>query len=161
MLLLSLVNGYITDFVTNSVDGEASLPDELSTLDRYYTVGDDRYFYALIDGKIYTNKMLTTNITTLTYSKLSDIPFTQIPQVSYADTNIYLAFNNILKVTENVQDGEYTKFNLPVINNHSFTSDINALINISTIEIAIFLINQVFIVTKVPDEVFGYRYRIV
>ena len=74
---INLVNGYITDFVTNSVDGEASLPDELSTLDRYYTVGDDRYFYALIDGKIYTNKMLTTNITTLTYSKLSDI-YTQI-----------------------------------------------------------------------------------
>lgn len=155
---INLTNGYLINLMTHSVDGNAQLPKELELLERLYTVGNQNYYYMLIDGKIYTNHLVEASIVTLVYTRLSTTPYTKIPDASFAGTELYLAFGTTLQITSNLRDGSALKFNLPKINDHSFTSNINALINISTTEVAIFLINKIVIVTKVIDDVFGYRY---
>lgn len=155
---INLGAAYLVDKTTYSVDGAANLPTEALNKLRLYTVSENGYFYIILDNTIYTNRMLTTSNVLITYTRLSPTPFTQVPSVSHAGSELYLAFDNTLKITSNLRNGVDLTFNLPKINNHGFTSSINALLNISTTEVAIFLINRIYIVTMVADDVFGYRY---
>jgi len=155
---INLKTGYLVDKQTYSVDGSAPIPTELESANRLHTISIDHYFYMMIGNVIYTNKLAITNSAILTYTRIKHTPFVDIPTVSYTSSELYLGFDNILKITANIRDGAKITFNLPAINNHSFTSSLNALINISTTEIAAFLINKVYIITTVADQIFGYRY---
>ena len=155
---VNLGTGYIVDKTTHSVDGEANLPTEIQAADRRYTVTDGKNYYTIIGNLVYTNYMLMSSNAVITYTYNSATRLTIIPDFSYTSDELYLAFGNTIKITSNIREGEKLSFDLPIINNHSFTSKINALINISTTEIAVFLINQVYVVTQVPDEVLGFRY---
>jgi len=153
---VDLGNGYIIDRDTYSVDGSAALPIQTGT--RLKTVSVENSFYTVIDTKVYTNLIIVESSVTLTFTRTIDTMFTQVPTVSYTGSELYLGFDNILKITANTRSDDKILFNLPNINNNTFTSSINALINISTVEVAAFLINKVFVVTTTADDVFGYRY---
>jgi len=152
---LDLVNAYLVDKMTHSVDGSALLP---VIGDRVRSMSVDKYLYIIVDDKIYTNLLVSESSAILTYTYNVDTLFAQIPTISYAGSELYLGFDNILKITANQRDDTNITFNLPIINNHVFTSSVNALINISTVEVAAFLINKVYVITTTADDVFGYRY---
>lgn len=157
-----LETAYLVDNSIYSMDGLSTLPNQLNgnaiTIPRRFTMTYRRNFYIVIDDTLYTNKMLLTSNAVLTYTMLSDERYTQIPDVSHVNNELYLGFGNTLKITSNDRDGTDLKFNLPAINNHSFTSSVNGMINISTQQVAIFLANQIFLVVQVNDELLGYRY---
>lgn len=139
----------------SSINGESVL-DSNSIL-QIWAVGD--YFYLQTSSnEIYTNKLSDTDTATITYTYIVDTVFNKIPQVSYSDTELYLAFGDTLQITENNRDGTKILFNLPPKNNQSFITDITAMVNISTTEVAIFFENKIVICSKVTDENFGYRY---
>lgn len=163
---IDLGNAYIMDLEIYSVDGVVRLPEKLNNetwppeeVDKRFTIVANQTYYIRIGNTLYTNKMLTTNNSTITYTRIVDTPYTQVPNVSHVNNELYLAFNNMIKITANQRNGEELVFNLPEINNHAFTSDINAMINISTTEVAVFLIDQIQLVVQTVDEVFGYRYE--
>lgn len=163
---IDLGNAYIMDLEIYSVDGVVRLPEKLNNKTwpseeepRYFTIVDNQTYYIRIGDTLYTNKMLTTNNATITYTRIVDTPYAQVPNVSHVNNELYLAFDNMIKITANQRIGTELIFNLPEINNHAFTSDINAMINISTTEVAIFLIDQIQLVVQTADEVFGYRYE--
>lgn len=154
-----LSGGWISNLsVYNSDQSQlASLPTEIEARDLTWVFAD--YFYIKVGNIIYTNNLVTNDSATLTYTYLpSDNSFTKVPNVSYSDTELFLAFDNLLQITKNNKDGVNILFNLPIINNQSFISNITGLINISTTEVAVFLINKIFVCTKVEDNVYGYRY---
>ena len=153
-----LLNGYMIDKAAHSVDGIGSLPLELVDASRMCTVAYDRFFYTVIGDKMYTNKLPVTNSAKLVYTRSSLAPYTKIPTVSYMRNELFLAFDNVLMITENIRVGGKLWLNLPAINNHSFPSNVNTMVNVSTVEVAIFFINKVYIVSKVEDSTFGYRY---
>lgn len=161
---IDLTTGLLVDFMTYSVDGQAPLPTKLNsevwpgTNARWSTLGDGPYYYLVVNGTIYTNQLIDDSSVVISYLKLVDTPYTQVPNVSHVNNELYLGFDNLLKITANERTGVDIKFNLPAINNHSFTSEVTAMINVSTDRVAIFLTNQIFIVMQVPDELLGYRY---
>lgn len=161
---IDLGTAYLAGINTYSVDGIVKLPTELNgvqwpgTAPRRSTICIGQYFYTFIGDHLYTNKMLTTSNATIEYTRIVDTPYTQIPNVSHVNNELYLGFGDTLKITANERDGTIIKFNLPKINDHAFTSSINGIINISSIEVAIFLINQIYLVNQVPDDLLGYRY---
>lgn len=90
--------------------------------------------------------------------------YTEVPNIVYSDTNMYLANGKLLQITENTvspNDVERTQFYLPGKNNQSFIEDITALKNISTTEVAIFFVDDIKLCSKVADENLstGYRYN--
>lgn len=149
---------YLINKSSHSPDGIANLPLELTNAVRSATVVFDRYFYTVLDGVMYSNKMVVADSAKLVYTTINNKPYTKIPTLSYTGADLYLAFDNVLMIAETTKDDGKLLLNLPVINNHSFSSNLNALVNVSTSEVAAFLINRVFIITKVADEIFGYRY---
>jgi len=149
----------LIDKMTHTVDGVASWPLELENSNRIYTISIDNCFYTMIDDVIYTNKLSINNSAVLTYTRLVIGKYTKVPNVSYSGSELYLGFDNELKITANHKIKGKLYFNLPSINNHMFTSNINGLLNISTTEIAAFLISKVYIITQAPDELFGFRYE--
>lgn len=161
---LSLSNGYISHLTTISVDGIIDLPTIINDNEwpgiqgRSLTVVNNNSFYMRIGNSVYTNNLTIANIATLTYTRLGDVPYTEVPNVTHVDNELYMAFDNVLRITSNYKNGSDIEFNLPIINDHGFTSNINGLINISTSQVAVFLLDEIFIVAKVSDELFGYRY---
>lgn len=109
--------------------------------------------------------LLSTNLGTSTavfeYTKTDNTLETilnKVPTFSYSGSELFLVFDNEIKITKNIKDGSDTLFNLPKLNNQSFANTIKAVINISTAELAIFFENGITICSKVSDEVHGYRY---
>lgn len=155
---INLDIAYITNKSVYSVDGIASLPTELIGSVRTMTISVGKYFYIMLDGILYTNKLTVTNIASLVFTRTTNIPYTKVPTISYTGPQLLLGFDNTLMITDNIKDGSTLLLNLPELNNHSFSSSINGLLSISSIEIAIFLSNRVFILKKVADDLLGYRY---
>lgn len=165
---LPLAGGYIISGVVYSEIGDTqqTLPRTINDETIVYGnsfVSDD-YFYVIngVRDKLYTNYLQDNDIATITYTITEgDTIFTQVPKVSYSDTELYLAFDNLLQITHNTIDADDpTKilFNLPKINNQSFIDNITGMVNISTTEVAIFFKNKIVICSKVQDENLGFRY---
>ena len=144
---------------------------QLSNLSSRNLAITDEYYYVFVSDTIvantgfgiWTNAFLDNDTISITYTIGSAGNFTQVPTVSYTDTELYLAFDNLLQITYNTKDPDdptKTLFYLPKINNQSFIDKITAMINISTTEIAIFFLNKIIICSKVADEnlVQGFRY---
>ena len=115
------------------------------------------------DYKIWTNYWQDTDTFQVDYIIGSAGNYTAVPKVTYSDTELYLGFDNNLKITYNTKDPDdvtKTLFNLPAINNQSFIDNITAMINISTTEVALFFENKIVICSKVTDENLtqGFRY---
>lgn len=168
---LPLTGGYIIGNIvySNIAESQQSLPSKINNESINYSTikvsGDYFYIFNREKTKIYTNKLQDADSATITYTitdTSSPIKFTKVPNVSYSDTELYLAFGSLLQITYNTVDpDDSTKilFNLPKINNQSFISDINAMINISTTEVALFFSNKITICSKVEDETLGFRYN--
>ena len=131
-------------------------------------VSEDKW-YMIINNKIFTNSIslntdntkLTaeTQFVTFTFEYGTDEPFTEIPNISYSDTELYLAFDKTLRITNNIHDEDDLYFNLPSANDQSFIDKITALKNISTTEVAVFFEDNIYICSKVYDETLSrYRY---
>ena len=160
---INLQTGYLIDLNVVSVDGETRLPKilddkEWPTSIRGFTISNNNNYYIQIGDTIFTNKILMSNNASIIYTRIDNTPYTKIPDVSYVNNELYLSFNNTLKITSNYRKGTNLMFNLPEINNHGFTSDVNDILNISTTEVAIFLVDRIFLVVQEPDELLGYRY---
>lgn len=134
-----------------------------------FSVVNDKYFIRAAASGDSDNWILVTNyfddddLATLTYTYGTSSNYTKVPTISYSDTELYLAFDNILQITKNTRSEEdITKinFNLPDLNNQSFIDNITAMINISTTEVALFFLNKIVICSKVQDSNLaqGYRY---
>lgn len=123
------------------------------------TIAGDK-FYILYHGIIYTNNFADDDIieVTYTYSGSSNY-FKDVPKVSYSGSELYLGFDNLLRITKNSRDGDKTLFNLPEINDQPFADNITGLINISTTQLAIFFDKAITICSKVSDETYGYIYE--
>lgn len=124
-----------------------------------YIVGD--IFYAYYDKiGFVTNLLRDTDTATITFTHISSSKFTDIPNISYNGTELFLGFDNLLRITQNSKNGEDILFNLPSLNDQSFTDNITGIINISTVDIAIFFENKIVICQKVEDSNLstGYRY---
>lgn len=156
---IDLSTAYMLDLTIKSVDGTTALPDEMLNKSRRLTIAVDRNYYMILDNKLYSNYMIDWSQVSLLYDYISTSPYVEIPTLSYTSNELYLAFGNILKITANERTGIDITFNLPEINDHAFASDVTGMISISTEYIAIYLINQIFVTTRVFDELFGYRYE--
>lgn len=170
----ALTSGYIADYeIWDNFSGELVreyLPEELDgkpflrlydpyELYRKQTFASGDHFYIVTeDNELFTNNLESDSIATITYKYSSNDPFTKIPNVSYSDTELYLAFGDTLQITENNRDGTKILFNLPPKNNQAFINNITAMINISTTEVALFFENKIVICSKVEDQNLGYRY---
>lgn len=126
--------------------------------DKYFIVSDNASSW-----KLYTNLLVGDDLATLTYLYGEKTEYNKVPKVSYSDTELYLAFDDLLQITANSRNNEdKTKisFNLPDSNNQSFIDDITGMINISTTEVALFFLNKIVICSKVQDSNLaqGYRY---
>lgn len=145
---------YVT--LPTAIDG-VTLDLGADTVKGTWACGDNFYLLGA-DSTIYTNYMTDNDSAIITYIYRIDTPFTEVPNVSYSNTELYLAFGDTLQITENNRDGTKILFNLPVKNNQSFINNITNMVNISTTELAIFFENKIVICSKVEDENFGYRY---
>lgn len=123
------------------------------------------FYYIIVNQNnnliMYTNRLLDTDSASLVYSYNISIVFNEVPSVSYSDSQLFLAFDNNLKITQNIQDTEDpTKiwFNLPIVNNQSFIDSITNMVNISTVEVAIFFNNKIIICKKIEDSNLGNVY---
>ena len=136
-----------------------------------FTVNHDKYFIRAADKRtddsfdtvLITNLFDDNDLATLTYTYGQSSNYTKVPNVSYSDTELYLAFGDLLQITRNSRaSDDVTKidFNLPELNNQAFIDDITAMINISTTEVALFFLNKIVICSKVQDTNLaqGYRY---
>lgn len=121
-------------------------------------VDGDTYYIVTENGTIYTNNLSTNDLVEITYRYTSNNVFLDVPQLSYSDTELYLAFNNTLRITSNNRKGVNILFNLPKINDQSFIEPITGLINISTTEVAVFFENKIVVCSKQSDELLGFRY---
>lgn len=117
-------------------------------------------FYILYNGVIYTNNFADDDVVevTYTYSGSSNY-FKDVPKVSYSGSELYLGFDNLLRITKNSRDGDKTLFNLPEINDQPFADNITGLINISTTQLAIFFDKAITICSKIENETYGYVYE--
>lgn len=122
------------------------------------------YFY-LFDNtnRVWTNNLWKDDTVTIKYKYGDRGNYTEVPDVTYSDTNMYLAFDKTLQITENTKnknDPTRIDFYLPAKNNQSFIESITALQNISTTEVAIFFKNAIKICSITEDDNVdvGYRY---
>lgn len=144
--------------VNNTVISIAELFTDGNTLyfigNKYGTTSSDNI------NTIYTNNLADTDIASIVYTYTANTKFLKVPNVTYSDTELYLAFDNLLQITANNKEGTDIKFNLPKINDQSFISQITGMINISTTEVALFFKDKITICSKVTDEnlASGYRY---
>ena len=160
-----LTGGWIDNLTVYNRDATVSarLPEEITERGTIWTVGDK--FYIQSGSTVYTNDLTTNDIATLTYTYPAEVDpetgeavFTRVPNVTYADTELYMAFDNLLQITANVYDKTDIKFNLPEVNNQSFISSVSAMVNISTTDVALFFENKIMVCSKVEDANLGYRY---
>lgn len=109
---------------------------------------------------LFTNQLVDGDsiIVEYTYTNDTGEAFSDVPNLSYSGSELYLAFGNELKITSNEKDGSDTKFYLPKINNQSFPNTITNLLNISTTELAVFFENGILIATKGTSETLGTVY---
>ena len=114
--------------------------------------------YEPFENRLFTNNFQSDNTATIVYTIGSAGAVTSIPQVTYSDTELYLAFDNLLQITANLHEDINTLFNLPAINNQSFIDNITAMKNISTTDVAVFFGNKIVICSKVEDTNLGFRY---
>lgn len=153
-------------YTYNNIDYSDPLPDLIvnsSDIDvwknrRAIWVDGDTYYIVTENGTIYTNSLSINDLVEITYRYTSNDVFLDVPQLSYSDTELYLAFNNTLRITSNNRKGVNILFNLPKINDQSFIEPITGLINISTTEVAIFFENKIVVCSKQSDELLGFRY---
>lgn len=155
---IDLSHGYIMNKTTYSVDGVADIPNELMSLARRSTIAIGASYYIHLGDTLYSNQMTMEENAVIAYTRLSDTNFTEVPQVSHTNNELYLGFGDTLKITSNEQTGTEIIFNLPAINNQTFVSSVNGILTISTTEVAIFLKDKIFVVTQTPDELLGYAY---
>lgn len=120
------------------------------------------YFYLVSLTKIYTNILNNNDLAEITYTySPSGDTFKDVPSLSYSDTELYLAFDNLLRITDNTKDDNGNLLlNLPAKYDQPFVDNITGLINISTTEIAIFFKDTVKILQKADDETLGTVYRL-
>ena len=69
--------------------------------------------------------MIPTSSTVLTYTYFSLEPYTEVPNISHVNNELYLTFKDTLKITANLYQDSSIVFNLPSINDHIFTSYYN------------------------------------
>lgn len=161
---IHLQNAYIINKTISSVDGVVDLPTKtndpiwLNSTERQLTVSTGKYYFIVLDDIMYTNVISEDNNVSIIYDYIINEPYTKVPDISHSTTNLYLVFDNNLKITANIKDGQNYNFSLPIINNHSFLSKITGVINVSTTEVAIFLKDRVYINMLVPDEMLVARY---
>lgn len=124
-------------------------------------IGPDPYIYHL-----WTNALDDSSTFRIDYvigDTTANRKYNKVPTTSYADTQMYLGFDNLLQISYNVADTDDTTktlFNLPTYNNQYFVDTITTLINISTTEVAVFFKDKVKICSKVSDDNLaqGFRY---
>lgn len=124
-------------------------------------IGENGRLFIRCNNEVYTNILNDEDTVTIDYyyGTESTDKYTQIPNVSYSDTELYLGFNNQLSITANTKDSDGNiLFNLPKLNNQKFIENITNIINISTTDIALFFEDNIVICSKVQDETLGYRY---
>ncbi len=109
---------------------------------------------------IFTNILTDNDEVTISYTYKSNDSIKSVPTLSYSGSELFLAFDNTLMITKNTKDGENTLFNLPKVYTQSFANNIEAIINISTTELAIFFENGITICSKVTDDLLGYNYNL-
>lgn len=155
---------FIPDDGTNILE-LSEISSRLDDVERI-AIKHDKYFIVSRNAsgwKLYTNLLVGDDLATLTYLYGEKTEYNKVPKVSYSDTELYLAFDDLLQITTNSRNNEdKTKisFNLPDTNNQSFIDDITGMINISTTEVALFFLNKIVICSKVQDSNLaqGYRY---
>ena len=109
--------------------------------------------------EIYINDLASGDLATFTFEYGASEPFVEVPDISYSDTELYLAFDKTLRITNNKRDEDDLYFNLPSVNDQSFIDKITALKNISTTEVAVFFEDNIYICSKVYDETLSrFRY---
>lgn len=121
----------------------------------------DRQYYLVIlsNGELFTNLLGDDETASIIINYPSNKKYTDVPNVSYSNTELYLGFDNKLFITANTRDENGNiLFNLPNINNQSFIENITNMINISTTEVALFFEDNIIICSKVEDQTLGYRY---
>lgn len=124
--------------------------------DKYYIFGDKESDGL---GILMTNDLTSSDQIIFTYLYDNNSVYSEVPDISYSDTELYLGFGNILSITNNtVDDNDKILLNLPSINDQKFINDISNMINISTTDIALFFEDNVIICSKVEDETLGFRY---
>lgn len=160
------VTGYLPVYVYSNISKQwSSISDEfepeISIADNMniFTTGDKFYIDGLL-GTLLTNDFRDSDSATITFTTNATSKFTKVPTISYSDTELYLAFDNLLQITNNARDGVNILFNLPKINDQSFIDSITAMINISTTEVALFFLDKVVICSKREDTNLdqGFRY---
>lgn len=130
----------------------------LNTVNIEVWMTNSGYYIQLEDNNIWTNNIGENQVwLTYTYRPEND-EYIEVPDLTYSDTELYMTFGNQLRITNNISDGLDIKFNLPDTNDQSFISNIGAMVNISTTELALFLKDKIVICARVEDEVYGYRY---
>lgn len=124
-----------------------------------FTIAGDK-FYILYNGIIYTNNFADNDVIEViyTYSGSTNY-FKDVPKVSYSGSELYLGFDNLLRITNNTRDGDKTLFSLLEIYDQPFADNITGLINISTTQLAIFFDKAITICSKVENETSGYIYE--
>ena len=156
---------YILDNNTNRWLELPKIGDLLGQVQLFTTAGD-KYFVIANNIENSDEMLLLTNLfadkdlATITYTLGEESKYTKVPNVSYSDTELYLGFDNMLQITQNVRNNEKISFSLPTTNNQTFIDNITAMINISTTEVALFFLNKVIICSKVQDTNLaqGFRY---
>lgn len=122
-------------------------------------VDGSTFYIRLSTGEVYTNTLTDEELAVLTYTYPSTNNYTDIPDVSYSSTELYLGFDNKLSITMNTRDDNGNiLLSLPTVNDQKFIENITNIINISTTEVALFFENNIIICSKVQDETLGYRY---
>jgi hypothetical protein len=144
-----------------------------NNMQKFRSAYESDFKYAILDGKfigytinnsdpsktiIFTNILSDDETVEFVYTYNTSVVYPKVPSLAYSSSELYLVFDNTLMITKNTKDGEKILFNLPKINNQSFANNIEALINISTTELAIFFENGITICTQVSDDLTGYRY---
>ena len=119
----------------------------------------NEYMVILNNGEIYTTVFNDEDLAVIDFTFGDNDPYTNVPNVSYSSTELFLGFDNKLSITANSRDSDGNMlFNLPSVNDQKFIEDITNIINISTTDTALFFEDNIIVCSKVEDETLGYRY---
>lgn len=120
---------------------------------------ENEYMVILNNGEIYTTVFNDEDLAVIDFTFGDNDPYTNVPNVSYSNTELFLGFDNKLSITANSRDSDGNMlFNLPSVNDQKFIEDITNIINISTTDTALFFEDNIIVCSKVEDETLGYRY---
>lgn len=120
---------------------------------------ENEYMVILNNGEIYTTVFNDEDLAVIDFTFGDNDPYTNVPNVSYSNTELFLGFNNKLSITANSRDSDGNiLFNLTSVNDQKFIEDITNIINISTTDTALFFEDNIIVCSKVEDETLGYRY---